>query len=207
MFIYVPGRSYNQAATPRIPAIAAPTPIMAAVGCEPTPPVAAAWVAEEAAESAPAARLEALVAKLDAPAATDEAAPWASETKFPAADEAAPAAPDAPVSTAVTALPNAAEADPATPDAPVSIAVKALPTALPRASLTADTAPETSLEETNAWTELTNAGSVGKEMEAVARSEKTDATPGSEIADPILAISEVAASAIELRPEGTRSLA
>lgn len=150
---------------------------MAAVGCEPTPPVLvaspAAWVAEEA---PPAAAFEALVAMLDAPETAEEAAPCALETTPPAFDET----------------------DPATPDAPVWAAVTALPTAL----LSADARPDGLLAEARAWRELTNAGLVG--MPARAEFVRKDAIAGLESAVPRLAMFEEASPTMELRPEGTR---
>ena len=84
--VYFPNALYSIAATPKIPAIAAPAPSKAAVGCEPTPPVD---LLEVAAPAALVAVPEALVDMLEdiledmldtleptAPAA-EETAPWA----------------------------------------------------------------------------------------------------------------------------------
>ena len=78
----IPHALYSIAATPKIPAIAAPAPSTAAVGCEPTPPVDLLEVAAPAAFVAvPEALVDMLEDMLDAleptaPAA-EETAPWA----------------------------------------------------------------------------------------------------------------------------------
>lgn len=114
--------SYNMAATPKIPAIAAPTPITAAVGWEPTPPVVAvvvvaspaARVADDAASEALDEALVAILATLlDAPAAALDAAPAAPV----AAVDADSRIPDAPVWTALAALLATSEMDARPPEA------------------------------------------------------------------------------------------
>ena len=136
------------------------------------------------------------MAKLDAPAAADEAAPCAFETapEAPAAtDDAADWAPE-------IAPPAAVEAAPTAPDAPVWMAVMALPIPLPNA----DSRPVGLLEEMNPRAELTKAGSVTKDARAVFV--RMDAIAGSEMTDPRLASSVEAAFAIEVMSAGTRSL-